>query len=401
MGATGVKFRRSVAAATMVLAACGDPGSPPGAADLVRDSAGVRIVRSDTSGVPTLTLGPPIRRYGDIDGNGPHLFSRVAGGLFTADGFVVADAGSMEVRAFDGDGAHRWSFGARGRGPGEFVDIARIDGYRGDSLVVFDRGAQRATVIAGDGSGARVVSVSGGPGRPIRFVIPLQDGSFVARSSGSGSVASPPHRLYRDPVMLDRYDADGRWSARLLEVPGDDMYRHPNAGGVAINNHPVGRVPSFGSDGTRIFVAEGTESAVEEWSVDGALEARFVVDVVPPTVTSDIRASVRAAWLDGDPDPPFRREIETLFEALEWPERLPGTSALVLGGGGGLWIRTAAVPGAPLVRWWRLHTDGRLIARVEVPLDVRIVDVDGERVLAVQTDALGVERIAIYAATAR
>ncbi|MEQ9570437.1 MAG: hypothetical protein RLN75_09635 [Longimicrobiales bacterium] len=387
-------------AVTIALVACGQADAPGGEPVTELDSAGVRIVRSDTSGVQTMTLGDPVQRHGDIDGDGPHLFSRIADGLFTADGFVVADAGSMEVRAFDSDGTHLWSFGARGQGPGEFLDLARIERYRGDSLVVFDRGTQRATVIAGDGSGARVVSMTGGPGRPIRYVIPLDDGSMVARSSGSGSGHAQPHRLFRDPVVLERFAAEGRWFAHLLEIPGDDMYRHPTGTGVAINNHPVGRIPSFTSDGARILVAEGTRAAVEIWSVEGALQARFEVEVVPPTVTPEVRTSVLESFL-GDPEPGFRREIEALFEALEWPERLPGASALVRGRAGGIWIRGGVVPGESSARWWRLNDAGRLITRVEVPLDVRVLDTDGARVLGVDTDDLGVERIAAYPLVAR
>lgn len=387
--------RRLLSLTVALIAACG-ADDEAGSAVASVDSAGVRIVTSDVSTQPAVLLEAPQLLIGDAEGDRPFVFSRVAGGVLVEDGLLVADAGAMELRAFSDDGRHLWSFGTRGQGPGEFLDIARLDRYRGDSLLVFDRGTQRGTIVAGDGSGARTFRI-GAPGRgPVRHLIPLDDGTLIARGSRMERGAPAAYRTFRPSVVLDLFDAEGRSIRPVVELPGDDMYARPGRSGVTVNNHPLGRIPDFASDGTRLLVAEGTWPRIDVLSMGGDLEGRFGVDARPIPITADVLDATLSAFLGEDPDPGLRQEIEVLFERLEWPTHLPASAGLFRARSGEVWMLEASAPGTTRSRWLRFRSNWTLERVVAAQAGVRVLDADGHRVLTLETDGIGVQRVGLH-----
>jgi hypothetical protein len=75
-------------------------------------------------------------------------------------------------------------------------------------------------------------------------------------------------------------------------------------------------------------------------------------------------------------------------------------SAMVLDVQGGVWLQRASCYAAwlsdPTTTWEVIGPQGDLIATVEVPRNVTILSVDGDRVLASQTDTLEVQYLALY-----
>jgi hypothetical protein len=110
--------------------------------------------------VDTATL---VARVGSIEGSGPAVFSGIeALELDAAAGFFVLDGPSYEVRAFDMSGAHRWSFGRQGEGPGEFEYPVGLAFSDQGALWVIDPELQRATVLDGSGTLVETHHVPGG-----------------------------------------------------------------------------------------------------------------------------------------------------------------------------------------------------------------------------------------------
>src|SRR5690606_5816123 len=94
---------------------------------IVRDSAGVRVVRNlapawsgSAEDAWSLSL-EPILEIGVLEGDPAYMFSQMRGPRRLSDGsIVVLDGATSEVRIFDAEGRHLRTFGRKGQGPGEF-----------------------------------------------------------------------------------------------------------------------------------------------------------------------------------------------------------------------------------------------------------------------------------------
>src|SRR5690606_9557376 len=96
-----------------------------------------------------------------------------------ADGRVaVAVAGSSEIRIYGPDGSFRQSEGREGEGPGEVRSLRGIRAGRRDSLLAWDDGLRRVTVLDSVGSVGRQATLGGNPINPV-LLEPLPDGRMI------------------------------------------------------------------------------------------------------------------------------------------------------------------------------------------------------------------------------
>ena len=132
MAALGVSFG---------LAACRSADPPPAAPSWAIDS------------VPQLAIGV-------AEGDTLLEFDRANSALQLADGrVVVANTGTNQVRFFDSTGAFVSAVGRRGQGPGEYSGALTLYRADADSLIVYDGGNQRFSVVDSAGRFARVLKV--------------------------------------------------------------------------------------------------------------------------------------------------------------------------------------------------------------------------------------------------
>ena len=88
---------------------------------------------------------------GDVDGTDSMVFARVTDARLMASGeLMVADGGASVLVVFDSAGVERIRLGRKGRGPGEFTGVMTLAGLAGDSIVVWDDGQSRWTLVHGD-----------------------------------------------------------------------------------------------------------------------------------------------------------------------------------------------------------------------------------------------------------
>ncbi|HYH79383.1 MAG TPA: hypothetical protein VEX86_06290 [Longimicrobium sp.] len=106
----------------------------------------------------------PSAIIGESEGAPEYPLGHVAGALILSDTLVVVgDRGSAQIRYFSPRGIHLRTLGRTGDGPGEFRRIDWI-GARGDTVVVWDSFAARATLLKPDGTVARTVPVPAAAG---------------------------------------------------------------------------------------------------------------------------------------------------------------------------------------------------------------------------------------------
>jgi hypothetical protein len=184
--------RRSRAAALALLAAtatvaCGR--APESSGFTERDSAGVSIRVSTDSVWMTgegwsLSAAPLLR----IGSEAEPLFEVEAATFLPDGGVALANDGTHEVLVFDPSGRRRFAFGGEGDGPGEFRSLETLWRGPGDTLVAFDRGLNRATLISLDGTPGRMIPLPRFNGAPLDQLMPLMDGRFVGTSNDRGRV---------------------------------------------------------------------------------------------------------------------------------------------------------------------------------------------------------------------
>ena len=189
----------------------------------VTDSLGVTIVDHgdlDVAVIPTWSLGTdPILSIGVVEGDDSYQFYNVIDAHRRRDGSIAVLDRSLTLRVFDSLGAHMWTAGMAGDGPGEFRYPQMVTEIEGDSLVVWDLRPSRLSVFAPDGTLARVKTVSElagstrylGKAGPDRLII---DHRTTERGAVNGHAALTH---YSDPVLLDvRGDGLRRLGRRLL-----------------------------------------------------------------------------------------------------------------------------------------------------------------------------------------
>lgn len=76
---------------------------------------------------------------------------------------AVADGGASIIILFDSLGHERTRLGSKGRGPGEFTGALSLAGGSGDSLLVWDPGQTRWSVISGTPATIQTSAANNGP----------------------------------------------------------------------------------------------------------------------------------------------------------------------------------------------------------------------------------------------
>ena len=127
----------------------GCDATSPSVVPSVRDSLGVRIVdhgELDSAALPQWSLGSdPMVSIGVVDGDDADLLYGVLDAHRRRDGSIAIVDRSRALRVFDSLGAHVWTAGRRGDGPGEFGFPQMVTEISGDSIVVWDVMHRRLT----------------------------------------------------------------------------------------------------------------------------------------------------------------------------------------------------------------------------------------------------------------
>jgi len=397
--------------------ACDSSGGEedPAAPFTVRDSAGVTIAESaealwaddeawSLASEPSLVIG------GD-PADTTQLLHRIRGVERLSDGtLVIANAGVPELLAYDAAGRRLWTVRG-GEGPGEVSGSFRVSTCGRDTVAAIQIG--RVGLFAPDGT-------------PIR-TIPYVD--LWAEPSGLAAVApdcesflfevadlfEPPLPVeFRLPYTL--YWADGEAVHTVVTYEGTERvgFLAPELGGRVPIFAPWGETPVRTVDEGSIYLGQSHSPEIRVLGREGV---RRIVrwDAPERSITSIDRAlrdSVRQAFFDAYPTELRSRlevEMPPLDELPSVPETLPLFTDFVVDDEKRLWVRqyprelgghrTRIDPPSPADRavpWWIFRSDGRWLGSISVPGHLEIQSISRDEVIAVATDALGVESVAVY-----
>jgi hypothetical protein len=401
-------------AAAVFLAACGGDSAEPEWGGSVRDSAGVRIVENPDAGVWTAgeawTLEEELK-IGVTDGDPELQFGIITGIDATPGGEIyILDAQAHRIRVFDAEGTLVRAFGQAGQGPGELSQALAqappglfLSGE--GTLLVPDMFNQRITRFTREGEPSGSVPMDLTAGIPMVFA-----------AGPDGTVYQQVRRM----TLPGMAEVEGG-AVDLLYVLGDD-------GSVAdtLARMTAGETFSFGggAPSIRIFAPENLWTVLGDGSVVSGKNTTYSLDIRNPqgqlstilrrastrrpvteSETSGFRRAMRSAWEDSGMPPAMAAQME---EAVQFEDSWPALAALLAGPEGTLWVQrvdpdNALDPaafediqnlqfGSPA--WDVFDAEGRYLGIVEMPERFTPRRVVGDLIYGVQTDAMGVARVA-------
>lgn len=375
-----------------------------------RSNPGVDVSAVDISGVPVATVGawPEVRKAtdtevlysGDTVRAGSPVF-RVADLLPRPGGGVyVANAGTHEILALGAEGGLRWTAGGAGEGPGEFLALAELQPWRGDTIVALDARRDAASFWTSSGEFVRISTA----GRVVSDPVPPASGSgarLLLNVAGSPIGVLEDNRLVvRGPQRAFGQGAPGLRRVRTaltlvgpedsvrvpVELPGPWVYElrspdrlpailAPMSGGTAVTVLPGGREIAWArADAFEVVVLDASGQAV--WL--------YRVDERPRPVTSSLRSTYLKQW-----SPWF--EVD---EEIPFPSHVPAFDRVFVGTGGALWARRFHW-GDKGEEWIRFVGRPSEVSaeRFRFPSRIEVMGATSDAVYGVRRDDLNVEHV--------
>ncbi len=367
---------------------------------VVLDSAGTGIVESRAplwkAGLGWRLSTTPVLTIGSVSGQEGYVFTNVVAGSRLEDGSVVlADATAGELRVFDRRGALLRHIGARGEGPGEFRWLTTA-WIREDGVWAFDNALGRVSKFALDGSFVNSfrVAMARGYGRPA-VRAQFTDGSLVVLSAPPGVVPSHVGVFEGATWMIQRYADTGEYLSGIAPLKESPRWGHDIAG--LPPGMPLPFYPSLGSlavSGNSVYVGRGIDASVHRWNKDGSLS--LVIRWAAPrrAVTAEVRDRYRRA--KQTPPPPFDASAWNRYlDQVPFPDEMAVYQRLVIDATGCLWVQQFPPLDGDSSSWFVFDVDGAWLGTVDVPTNLRILEIGMKYVLGVQRDRLDVPVVVV------
>lgn len=390
------------AAIVLLCAGCGVSDRSDVAGPSRTDSAGVEIVRNADEPLRRGELVQPARRVFGSEEEGPELFGRVGTTRLHDNGSLwITDAQAQEIRVFDpGSGAHLFTIGGKGDGPGEFRRSGFL-GFDGEgNAYVYDYEHRRLSVFSGSGEFQRSHLLPSSLG-----ISPLPQ--HVTRTGillgqiPRGPMERMPARgsTLRDTVRTWTMPLDGTAPTLVLKTLGGVFYFHDGES-VAV---PFSGGSPRGFRDDRVYAIDAVGEA--SYSVYGpaGLERRVEIDR-PPRRIDDHAVTMFLEGMRRSPVPDSQLRIyEEHLSDMPIPEARRHWDYLRFTDQGEVWLwragdaaeATADDPADDQV-WDVFDAEGAFIGHVRLPANVWLQQVTGQTALVVVYDEIDRATVAIH-----
>ena len=388
------------------VAGCADDG---GYADLTtfRDSAGVRIAENvspaDSAKHAWWSIGNATVDIGGADAVEPYALHRITAAIRQPDGSIVVGSDvAGDIRVFSASGEHIRTTGRRGGGPGEFESISWMGRVAGDSILVFDSGNRRFTLLDAAGAYVRVIPAVT---EITRVYGQFADGSLMVVGGNLFTVPAggfSPDQVTRIPTQLSRFSIAEPRLDSLGAFPGTErvirVSTRPDGevSSVSLIMPPFSKQPSFAVAASEFYVGAQDGPEIQVYDTTGALRRIIRTGRAPEPVTQ--------AHLDAQ----FERRLQQMPERLRTEMRasgppdqphgdfVPPYGELIVDRLGNLWVADYNDPLDPPGRWTIYDANGAVVARIRLPEDFRPLDIGADYVLGRELDDLDTEHIRVY-----
>jgi hypothetical protein len=349
---------------------------------------------------------PPVLSIGSRTGGFDDALFQVRDVVMLSNGsIVVANGGASEVRWYSPTGELLHRVGREGDGPSEFRFLSKLLILPGDSVAAYDVMAQRFTTFGPD---AQVVETT-----PIRAVpmglIPLarlEDASYVMATGGMfRGGGSGPTRIARDTTRVYRF-LDEQLDS-ILGLEGMEIVVGPSGGVTRTGEPAIGRTPRpFGRNsvvagGPSGLVTGDTGSHELDFRTpSGVLRARVRWAGQPRAVMEEDLRADQGRRLSRQRNPDTRTRLRNAWEQHpDPPEYMPALAMpLLTDDQGNVWVkRYAPLAETDANTFDVIDANGVWLTTITAPAGLRVLSITRDYLLGVNTDALGVESVAVYA----
>ncbi len=299
----------------------------------------------------------------------------------------VIDGGEAAVIALNPDLTHNRLIGREGEGPGEFGRPARVQILPGDSVLVWDSQLQRITVFPAAGDEPAYVQPLATQERAISVWRLAGSAGHIARSSTTYMADGSDEGSTRTTVLRHVHEADGRVADQVLfDYPAGEALVHRGEGFVSVAGHPFARESFVGIlGGDRVVHTPSDDLEVRILDLGGQVETALSYETTPIPVT--------------------RRELNAAADGLSGafgellrdgaPYVWPALTGMVVDDRDRIWMGIRKVDRST-TEWAAFAADGTHQVSVDLPVDIDLYAVRGDRMLGVARDELDVARVRVY-----
>lgn len=298
------------------------------------------------------------------------------------------------VRRYGTSGRSTGSFGRKGAGPGEIMQLGMFPICSGDSLVIADNALGRLTVIGPDLKlGRTAMWPSVGQGSLPRTTGVLT--GMVPRGAATSGVVMGATRQDgpdRAEATVIRMGWDGSRPREVLSVsvfPSRCLLRPPGGGDFSALFCAI----SWYSVSPRGTYAVSVSASAEQqdrggfWIRIAQTDGSSGIDREIVTEVESLRSD--AVEREIEQMKPSTRRLEAL-RSVPTPKRYPFTIGILVGDDGTAWVEHL---GRSERRWTIVSRTGIKVGQVAVPDDLRLLSVLGTTALGTRQDANGFESI--------
>lgn len=391
---------------------------------LALTACGMSADRPDTSSrsiftdptLPTWELdAEPLFEIGGQDDRDGYALGNVGGAVLLGDHLAIADRTYGEVRFYAPSGELTARSGRHGGGPGEYRHLSAFAAYDDSTTVVWDFQLRRLTRLALNGEVLATIPANLDAAENLipAFLGVLDGGYFVFQDE-------LPDMALRQEITGERRDSvqylilkpDGSWDGHAWREPGTEVYFTNVDGSWGSSPVVFGRSTMAATAAASIVVGTNDTLRLALHANDGATRRSATLPWTPTPVTD--------AWIALERQRLYEKErsdvnqerllqivgpevLTRLFNNLEARHRklphrptLPAFSDLRADADGNVWIAQYPPPGATERTWIVLDSLLETNARIELPLDLEILYLRSDRLVALTMDELGRQAVAVY-----
>lgn len=334
---------------------------------------------------PTLVIGEDGTPEGELD--------RVVAVLALPRGEIaVVDAGHRQIRVFSAEGAHLRTLGRRGSGPGEFNRISWA-ALRADTLLVYDDGARRVTLLGLDGGVfATVVPRVTDAIVAVEPRARLTGGSWLVSISTAVNPPVGATGAFRDSLRFGVLPPAGTGPLEPLHaMPTPLIVVVPGLNGLVPGRFAVWPVAFV--LGSRIGFADADAATITWFTGAGAMTHRIELPMPRPPLSEEAVARLRGEALAGVTNERTRPVVEARFAREAVPAELPAFRALLPDADAAVWLEEWRSEESAPAAYAVIDADGKWLATVAMPPGFTLATVGPDWVLGIHRDADGVQRV--------
>ena len=391
----------SLALMSLAALACeqGQP-STPFLPNQTQDSAGIRIVENaqppDGSRLPWRISSEPIVSIGALEGEEPYLLYRASDATRLSDGrIVVANSGTNELRVFDSIGIHLTTWGGPGEGPGEFMELARVEPWRGDSIVAWYAPRLGVSIFDAQGNHGRILELVQDQATPV------PQGFWPQQATRSGEILAVHRPEGADTVVVQLRDGEGRVRTSFGTHAGSEPYIHAEGTDQSMLFWKIfGRKPVWTSWGDLVVIGHTGRYELRAFAEDGSLARIVRRDHMPRSPTADdVEEYIdgQLAWTSGRPES-MRQRWRRGYESVPVAEHFPAFTSVMSDAVSYLWVAEyefAEEEWSPRL-WTVFDPEGRVLGFVETPEGLWIHEIGEDYIIGTAQDALNIEYMQMW-----